>query len=153
MGLNFLFFHAVYGTQYSVETREFYSHRKNISSNQLVFSDFFSKCVAFTKFLPKKCESKFMYFPHCALVISTLCSSLSQKNSWNQLNLHLFWFSFENVEFTKFLWKKCSKTSHRIVTWNSAKLIFISRSSIISNKNANLLWNWNIMVPHAQKKS
>ena len=40
------------------EKREIYSHRKNISSNQL-FSDFISKCVAFTKFLPKKRESKF----------------------------------------------------------------------------------------------
>ena len=33
-------------------------------SNQL-FSDLFSKCVAFTKFLAKKRESKFSLFPHC----------------------------------------------------------------------------------------
>ena len=37
---------------------------KNVSSNQL-FSDFFSKFVVFTKFLPKKRESKFLLFPHC----------------------------------------------------------------------------------------
>ena len=39
---------------------------KNISSNQL-FSKFFSKNVAFTKFLPKKCESKFPFLPHCVM--------------------------------------------------------------------------------------
>ena len=44
---------------HSVVKQEIYSHRKNISSNHL-FSDFFSKNVAFTKFLPKKCESKFL---------------------------------------------------------------------------------------------
>ena len=38
---------------------------KNISSNQL-FSNFFGKNVAFTKFLPKKSESKFLKLPHCA---------------------------------------------------------------------------------------
>ena len=43
---------------HSVKKREIYSHQKNISSNQL-FSDFFSKNVGFTKFLPEKCESKF----------------------------------------------------------------------------------------------
>ena len=31
---------------------------KFFPSNQL-FSDLFSKCVAFTKFLPKKCDSEF----------------------------------------------------------------------------------------------
>ena len=35
-----------------------------ISANQL-FCDFFSKTVTFTKFLPKKCESKFPKFLHC----------------------------------------------------------------------------------------
>ena len=39
---------------------------KNISSNQL-FSNFFSKNGAFTKFLPKKRESKFPELSHCAL--------------------------------------------------------------------------------------
>ena len=37
------------------------SHQKNISSNH-----FFSKTVSFTKFLPKKCESKFLPLPQCA---------------------------------------------------------------------------------------
>ena len=46
----------VNSTLHSVEKREIYSHRKNISSNQL-FRDFFSKCVAFTKFLPYRSES------------------------------------------------------------------------------------------------
>ena len=34
------------------------------SSNQL-FSNFFSKNVAFTKFSPKMCETKLQQFPHC----------------------------------------------------------------------------------------
>ena len=42
--------------------RKIYSHRKNISSNHL-FSNFFSKNDAFTKFLPEKCESKLIKFP------------------------------------------------------------------------------------------
>ena len=33
----------------------------NISSNHF-FSNFFSKTVGFTKFLPKKCESIFLYY-------------------------------------------------------------------------------------------
>ena len=37
---------------------------KNISSNQL-FSNFYSKNVTFTKFLPKMCETKSQQFPHC----------------------------------------------------------------------------------------
>ena len=41
--------------------------QKNISSNQL-FSDFFSKNVDFTENLPKKCEIKFLKFPHCTVI-------------------------------------------------------------------------------------
>ena len=38
---------------------------KVFSSNQL-FSNVFSRNNTFTDFLPKKCESKFPLFPHCA---------------------------------------------------------------------------------------
>ena len=48
----------LYTLWHSVEKWKIYSHWKNISSNQL-FSDFVSKNVIFTEFLPKKCESKF----------------------------------------------------------------------------------------------
>ena len=45
--------------------RKIYSHWKNILSNHL-FSIFFSKNVAFTKFLPKMLrERKFQKLPHC----------------------------------------------------------------------------------------
>ena len=40
---------------------------KKLSSNQL-FSNFFSKTIAFTKFLRKKCEREFLQFPHCVKV-------------------------------------------------------------------------------------
>ena len=50
---------------------------KKISSNQL-FSNFFSKTVTFTKFLPKMHESKFPEFPHCAL--QWICNRFHGKN-------------------------------------------------------------------------
>ena len=43
---------------------------KNISSKQL-FGNFVGKTYVFTKFLSKKCESKFLQFPHCHC--ATLC--------------------------------------------------------------------------------
>ena len=43
--------------------REIYSHRKNISSNQLL-SDFFCKCVAFTKFLQKNVKLQCFNYKH-----------------------------------------------------------------------------------------
>ena len=52
--------------RHSVVISEIYSHRKNVSSNHL-FSNLFSKHVAFTKFLPKMRESKFPKLPHCAM--------------------------------------------------------------------------------------
>ena len=48
--------------------------KKDTLSNQL-FSDFFSKDVTFTKFLPKKWEQEFPQFPHCVHQIHTLISS------------------------------------------------------------------------------
>ena len=49
--------------RHSVVKREILSHRKKISSNQF-FGNFFSKTIAFTKFLQKKCEREFLQFPH-----------------------------------------------------------------------------------------
>ena len=43
---------------HTVEKWKVYSHQNFFSSNQL-FSNLFSKCVGFTKFLPKMGESKF----------------------------------------------------------------------------------------------
>ena len=54
--LNRSSFHTVH-TVHTVEITEIYSHWKNISSNCL-FSNFFSKNVTFTKFLPKMCRTK-----------------------------------------------------------------------------------------------
>ena len=76
--LKFSFFHTVVSILHSVEKWKIYSHWKNISSNQL-FSDFVSKNVIFTEFLPKKCESKFLQSPQCVA-----------------LNCDLF-FLFENI--------------------------------------------------------
>ena len=53
-----VFFILPHCTLHSVVKSKIYSHQKNISSNHL-FSDFFSKIVAFTNFLPKMSESKF----------------------------------------------------------------------------------------------
>ena len=60
--------------RHSVEKCEILSHRKNISWNQL-FSNLFSKTIAFTKFLSKKYERQ---FSHCELQCvekSKLCTS------------------------------------------------------------------------------
>ena len=58
-------FHGIFHlSSHSVVKWKIYSHRKNISSNHL-FSDFFSKNVAFANFLPKMGESKFLKLPHC----------------------------------------------------------------------------------------
>ena len=43
---------------------EKFSLTEKNSSNQL-FSNFFSKTIAFTKFLRKKCDREFLQFPHC----------------------------------------------------------------------------------------
>ena len=56
--------HTVY-----VEKREILSHWKFFSSNQL-FNNFFSKTIAFKKFLWKKSEREFLQFPHCAILSS-----------------------------------------------------------------------------------
>ena len=52
----FSFFHTVLHT---VEKWKIYSYQSFFPSNQL-FSNLFSKCVAFTKYLPKKRESNFL---------------------------------------------------------------------------------------------
>ena len=53
---------------------------KKNSSNQL-FSNFFSKTIAFTKFLRKKCEREFLQFPHCAVEITDFTATVFRKNS------------------------------------------------------------------------
>ena len=63
-----------FSTIHSVENWMIFSQRF-FSSNQ-VSSSFFCKTITFTKFLPKKCESKFPKFLHC--------NSL-KKFSWNWL--------------------------------------------------------------------
>ena len=64
MSFSFLCEFEKFREPHSVEITEILSHRKNISWNQ-VFSNFFSKDVDFTKFLLRKCEREFSYFPHC----------------------------------------------------------------------------------------
>ena len=65
---------------------------KKISSNQL-FSDFFSKTIAFTKFLRKKCEREFLQFPHCE------CVRVNFRNFQTACVLCI-----HSVELTKFLY-------------------------------------------------
>ena len=86
---------SVDSTLHSVEKWKIYSHPKNISSNQL-FSNFVSKSIVFTKFLPKKRESSrvnFRYFHsvHCTLSVeeTSICfheiTEFFAKISWRQL--------------------------------------------------------------------
>ena len=70
-----------FSTLCSVEKWKIYSHWNFFPSNQL-FSDLFSKCVAFTKFLPKKRESNFTWFRHCAVLkLRNFLSRFFGKNS------------------------------------------------------------------------
>ena len=59
------------------ERQEIYSHRKNIFSN-LLFSDFFSKKVAFMEALPKidEINSKFPQLPQ-RLISQNFCEKIS----------------------------------------------------------------------------
>ena len=67
-----LWFHGNYSNNRKVSTAQcgktwnYLSLKKN-SSNQL-FSNVFSKTIAFTKFLRIKCEREFLHFPHCEQV-------------------------------------------------------------------------------------
>ena len=70
---------------HSVEKREFLSHRKKISWNQL-FSNFFSKTVGFTKFLSKKSEREFPQFPNCA-VITNFSRKFRENNMYTCISL------------------------------------------------------------------
>ena len=54
---------------HSVEKWEILSHGKNfVKPTNYLFGNFFSKTIAFTKFLWKKCEREFLRFPYCAIV-------------------------------------------------------------------------------------
>ena len=63
--------------QHSVEKWKICCHPWKISSNQL-FGIFFGKNVTFTKFLSKKCDSKFPQFSHC-VILSTSISSVKMS--------------------------------------------------------------------------
>ena len=72
--------------------KKIFSRLKNISWNQ-VFSNYFSKYIAFTKFLSKKCESKFLQFPHCVTLLNNwsdpcmiLWSKFLKKTSFNSFS-------------------------------------------------------------------
>ena len=88
---------------HSVEKREILSHWKKISSNQL-FSNFFSKTIDFTKFLPKKYEREFLQFPHCGVVKYYKTGWLILRTVWKlrKFTLAHFWQKIhESNVFTK----------------------------------------------------
>ena len=64
---------------------------KKISSNQS-FSNFVSKTITFTKFLPKMRESEFLEFPQCAL-----CKQFISQNTGGQFPIfpHCVFFTVE----------------------------------------------------------
>ena len=77
------------------------SHRTFFSWKHL-FCNFFSKDVAFTKFLLKKRESKFPQFPHCVNISCSLKGKI-----FRQINF--------TAGFTKFLLSKISIIPNHIV--------------------------------------
>ena len=74
----------------SVEKREFYSHPKNISWNQL-FSNFFSRNIAFMIFLLNVCESNFPWIIHN-------CFDIKSERQKNYKICTLWNLTFHNTE-------------------------------------------------------
>ena len=120
-------FHEIFAEElwkHSVEKREILSHWKKISSNQL-FSNFFSKTIAFTKFLRKKCEREFLQFPHYDLYFFVNVSMFSNLS-------FMFWriFHYEKtkVDLTQIWYKKVVRvfstlcTTSQIVMKNKDKV-------------------------------
>ena len=66
----------------NMETCKIHSHRKKF--RQINYLVIFIKTVTFTKFLLKKCEIKFPYFPHSA-----------------RQNVKMLWFSLKQYTFGK----------------------------------------------------
>ena len=133
----FSFFHSVVYSQ-SLEVAETQCGKtrnslslKKLSSNQL-FSNFFSKTIAFTKFLRKKCEREFLQFPHCVKVnfrdfqtvekylrtytcttskvsfsVKSIFSTLTSRNISNKskyvTRFHEFFLDFFTKSFPQFL--------------------------------------------------
>ena len=81
--------------EHTAEITEIYCQRKKNSSNQL-FSNFFSKTIAFTKFLRKKCEREFLQFPHCVAPTA---------NFFRQIDLQIQILFREKVNLTIFFQK------------------------------------------------
>ena len=121
VGEKFANFHTV--QCHSVEKREILSHRKKISWNQL-FSNFFSETVTFTKFLPKKRESKFPKFAHC--LEKWKIYSHRKKISSNQLISNSF---SKTVTFTRFLPKMCESEFPQYVCWEIISYIKFVKST------------------------
>ena len=48
----------------------------------------FDKCIAFTEFLPKKCDSRFPYFPQCAAFLE--CFDNYEKKVFSKIISCLF---------------------------------------------------------------
>ena len=94
-------------------------HRKKISSNQL-FSNFFSKTVTFTKFLPKKYVSRFF------------CHS---DFTWNHLQL----FSKTFVKVTVLLKKLLNSWFDEIFFWLERMSRF---STLCSNTFLTFSWKY-----------
>ena len=100
---------------HSVEKREILSHWKKISSNRL-FSNFFSKSIAFTKFLRKKCER--------ISAISTLYT-MSVEKYYKRLSLLLRQSNIFSVKST-FIQKKLVKSwFHEIFERHSLSIIIL----------------------------
>ena len=93
-------------TPHSAIKLRIHSQQRNISSNQL-FSYFFSKNVAFTKFLPKKlsvctCGSKSLTVWKLRNFTATIFSQKFRKSNFLLKNSTLNWFDEKNCMAVNF---------------------------------------------------
>ena len=75
---------------------EKFSLTQKISSNKL-FSHFFSKAIAFTKFLRKKCEREFLQFPLCTVYVWKVI----KDSNFKLLNVKIWEISFQTFKIAR----------------------------------------------------
>ena len=145
---------------HSVEISKILSHPKKFSWNQ-IFSNLFSKTVAFTKFSSEKCEREFTKFPHC--VLWTIHYYLLTKNSFLSLYtfaiisflfvfVHLFLFSQlfsiskQDIEKAPAIWKLrwiLSFIFKRLTFYYNFSLILHSIHKFKKKRHYPMYWNVN----------
>ena len=121
----FIFHHLV--SSQCWKTRNSLSPKK-YSVKLTLYSNFFSKTVAFTKFLLKKCEREFLQFPHCVWQYNYVISTVWLLNLGIAIIYpFLVLFSQNFREITTFISLACFANLYRSVSspWHLLTFLFL----------------------------